>query len=43
MFGSDEPFWTAERAAQTLAAAQLSAADEELIRHGTAEALFGSF
>lgn len=42
MFGSDEPFWTAERAAQTLTAAGLEAADVEAIRHGTAHALFGA-
>lgn len=42
MFGSDEPFWTAERAEQTLAAAGLSPDDVESIRHGTARTLFGS-
>ena len=41
MFGSDEPFWTAERAMRTLAAAHLSDADVERIRYRTAEALFG--
>lgn len=41
MFGSDEPFWTAERALATLAAAGLDDSQTELIRHGTAEALFG--
>lgn len=41
MFGSDEPFWTAERAAAVLADARLSDVDTELIRHGTADALFG--
>ena len=41
MFGSDEPFWTAERAAQTLDAARLSASDVEMIRNGTAKVLFG--
>jgi predicted TIM-barrel fold metal-dependent hydrolase len=41
MFGSDEPFWTAERAVQTLDAAQLKADDVEMIRNGTAQVLFG--
>ena len=41
MFGSDEPFWAAERSVQTLDAAQLSATDVELIRSGTARVLFG--
>ena len=41
MFGSDEPFWTAERAVQTLDEARLSATDVELIRSGTAQVLFG--
>ena len=41
MFGSDEPFWTAERAAKTLDAARLSATDVEMIRNGTAKVLFG--
>jgi aminocarboxymuconate-semialdehyde decarboxylase len=42
MFGSDEPFWTAERAIRTLDAAELSDTDVELIRRGTAATLFGS-
>ena len=41
MFGSDEPFWTAERAVQTLDATQLNADDVEMIRNGTAQVLFG--
>lgn len=41
MFGSDEPYWTAERAVRTLDAARLGAADVELIRYGTAKTLFG--
>jgi predicted TIM-barrel fold metal-dependent hydrolase len=41
MFGSDEPFWSAERAAATLASARLAPGDVEQIRHRTAERLFG--
>jgi predicted TIM-barrel fold metal-dependent hydrolase len=41
MFGSDEPFWSAARAVETLAAAPLDDADVEQIRHRTAQRLFG--
>jgi predicted TIM-barrel fold metal-dependent hydrolase len=40
-FGSDEPFWSAERAKATLASAHLDPYDVEQIRHRTAERLFG--
>jgi predicted TIM-barrel fold metal-dependent hydrolase len=41
MFGSDEPFWSTERARATLASASLAPGDVEQIRHRTAERLFG--
>lgn len=41
MFGSDEPFWSAERAKETLAAAHLDEQDVEQIWHRTAQRLFG--
>lgn len=41
MFGSDEPFWSGERAGLTLAAARLGSAEVEQIQHGTATTLFG--
>lgn len=42
MFGSDDPYWSAERAMRTLEGANLSTADVEQIRFGTAQTLFGS-
>jgi len=40
-FGSDEPYWSAERAVATLVSAGLAPGDVEQIRHRTAERLFG--
>jgi predicted TIM-barrel fold metal-dependent hydrolase len=41
MFGSDYPFWDPARSVKALDAVGLSPADDELVRAGTAERLFG--
>jgi aminocarboxymuconate-semialdehyde decarboxylase len=41
MFGSDYPFWDPVRSVNALEAADLEPADDELVRVGTAERLFG--
>jgi predicted TIM-barrel fold metal-dependent hydrolase len=41
MFGSDYPFWDPARSARALAEAELSPADADQVRAGTAERLFG--
>ena len=41
MFGSDYPFWDPARSVKALEASELAPADDELVRVGTAERLFG--
>lgn len=41
MFGSDYPFWDPARSVEALEAADLAPADDERVRVGTAERLFG--
>lgn len=41
MFGSDYPLWDPARSVRALDEAALAPADDELVRRGTAEALFG--